>query len=302
MTPESHDSSPGSLPLAAATILLVGCGNMGGAMLAGWLRGGVPASSVTVVDPSLPAVPAGVRLLSAIPADFPPPSVLVLAVKPQKLAEVGPALAPFASPGTMLLSVLAAVEFATLRHYFPTAGSLVRAVPNLPAAIGRGLTALAGEGIDAASRALAASLFAPLGTVEWMESEALCAAATTVSGATPAFFFRIADAMALAAEAQGLGREQALRLIAETMAGSAAMLAEPGADPADMARRVASPGGVTLAGLAILDRDDALARLMHDTIAASAARNDEMTRAFRPDPMPHPRPPSYASVRMKDDI
>lgn len=257
-------------------------------MLAGWLRGGVPASSVTVVDPSLAAVPDGVRLLSAVPVDFSPPSVLVLAVKPQKLAEIAPALAPLASVDTMLLSVLAAIEFSALRHYFPAAGSLVRAVPNLPAAIGRGLTALAGEGVDAASRALATALFAPLGVIEWMDSEALCAAATTVSGATPAFFFRIADAMALAAGAQGLSREQALRLIAETMAGSAAMLAEPGADPADMARRVASPGGVTLAGLAILDKDDALTRLMGDTLAAAAARNDEMTRAFRPatDPLP----------------
>lgn len=289
MTPDSQDTPPGGTPPAAATILLIGCGNMGGAMLAGWLRGGVPASSVTVIDPTLAAVPAGVRLLSAIPTDLAPPSVLVLAVKPQKLAKIAPALAPLVSPDTMLLSVLAAVEFATLHHYFPAAASLVRAVPNLPAAIGRGLTALAGEGVDTASRALATVLFAPLGAVEWMESEALCAAATTVSGATPAFFFRIADAMALAAEAQGLSREQALRLIAETMAGSAAMLAEPGADPADMARRVASPGGVTLAGLAILDKDDALTRLMRDTIAASAARNDEMTRAFRPDTDPMPQ-------------
>lgn len=277
---------------ASATIMLVGCGNMGGAMLAGWLRSGVPAASVTVIDPSLAAVPAGVRLLASIPADLAPPSVLVLAVKPQKLAEIAPALGDLAAPDTMLVSVLAAIELATLRHYFPVAGPLVRAVPNLPTAIGRGLTVLTGTSLDTASRALAEALFVPLGIVEWMETEALCAAATTVSGATPAFFFRIADAMARAAEAQGLSRDQALRLIAETMAGSAAMLGEPGADPADMARRVASPGGVTLAGLAILDQGDALTRLMRDTLAASAARNDEMTRAFRPDthPVPHRTP------------
>lgn len=257
-------------------------------MLAGWLRGGVPASSVTVVDPSLAVVPAGVKLLSNIPAEFTPPSILVIAVKPQTLAEIAPALAALASPDTMLLSVLAAVEFATLRHYFPAAGSLVRAVPNLPAAIGRGFTALAGESVDIASQASAAALFASLGAVEWMNDEAFCTAATTISGATPAFFFRIADAIAIAAEAQGLNREHALRLIAETMAGSAAMLAEPGADPADMARRVASPGGVTLAGLDVLDEDGALTRLMGDTIAAAAARNDEMTRTLRPAPAPLP--------------
>lgn len=292
MTPNSQDIPLGRAPVNSTSILLVGCGNMGGAMLAGWLRDGMLPASVTVVDPSLASVPAGVRLLSSVPPDLAPPSVLVLAVKPQKLAETAPMLARLVTPDTILVSVLAAIEFATLRHYFPAARSLVRAVPNLPAAIGRGLTALAGDGLDAASQALVEGLFTPLGVVEWMENEGLCRAATTVSGATPAFFFRIADAMAVAAETQGLSRDQALRLIAETMAGSAAMLLEPEADPADMARRVASPGGVTLAGLGILDEGGALTRLMGETFAAAAARNDEMTRTFRPDadPMPSPRP------------
>lgn len=285
MTSDSTEILPAA-PLGSVTILLVGCGNMGGAMLAGWLQSGIAAASITVVDPSLATAPAGVRLCASVPADLAPPSVLVLAVKPQKLAEVAPTLAELVTQHMMLVSVLAAVEFATLRHHFPAAGSRVRAVPNLPAAIGRGFTALAGDGVDGASRALAEALFAPLGLVEWMENERLCAIATTVSGATPAFFFRIADAMALAAEAQGLSRAQALRMIAETMAGSAAMLAGAEADPADMARRVASPGGVTLAGLQVLDDKDALTRLMAYTIAASAARNDEMTRAFRPHSFP----------------
>ena len=283
MPSDSQDILRGVRP---ASVMLVGCGNMGGAMLAGWLQSGVLASSITVVDPSLAAAPEGVRLLDSVPAGLAPPGVLVLAVKPQKLAEIAPSLAELAAPGTMVISVLAAVELATLRYHFRAAGPLVRAVPNLPAAIGRGVTALAGDGVDGVSRALAETLFAPLGIVEWMSDERLCAIATTVSGATPAFFFRIADAMAFAAEAQGLSREQALRLIAETMAGSAAMLAEAGADPADMARRVTSPGGVTLAGLRVLDEDDTLTRLMGDTIAASAARNDEMTRAFRPQTLP----------------
>lgn len=285
LTSDSQDISPGA-PFASATIMLVGCGNMGGAMLSGWLQSGVPASSITVVDPSLASVPAGVRLLGSVPARHIPPAVLVLAVKPQKLAEIAPLLLELAGPETILISVLAAIEFGTLRNYFPAARSLVRAVPNLPAAIGCGLTALTGDGVDATSRVLADALFAPLGVVEWMDDERLCAIATTVSGATPAVFFRIADAMALAAEAQGLSREQALRLIAETMAGSATMLAKAGADPADMARRVASPGGVTLAGLKILDEGDALTRLMGDTIAALVARNDELTRAFRPHSLP----------------
>lgn len=286
MTPDTHDIRASGSPLAAATILLVGCGNMGGAMLAGWLRDGVPGASVTVVDPAPANVPDAVQHMASIRSDLAPPTVLVLAVKPQKLAEVAPMLAALAGPETMLVSVLAAVELATLRHHFPDAGAMVRAVPNLPAAIGRGLTALAGDGLDAAARALATALFAPLGTVLWMNDETSCAAATTVSGATPAFFFRIADAMATASEAHGLSRDQALRLIAGTMVGAGAMLCEAGADPADMARRVASPGGVTLAGLAILDENDALERLMADTIDAAALRNAEMTRAFRPHPLP----------------
>lgn len=286
LTPDTHDIRAGGSPLASATILLVGCGNMGGAMLAGWLRDGVPAASVTVVDPAPANVPDAVQQVASIPADLAPPTVLVLAVKPQKLAEAAPMLAALAGPGTIVVSVLAAVELATLRHYFPNAGALVRAVPNLPAAIGRGLTALTGHGLDDTARALVTALFAPLGTALWMDDEASCAAATTVSGATPAFFFRIADAMATASEAQGLSRDQALRLIAETMVGAGAMLCEADADPADMARRVASPGGVTLAGLAILDEGDALERLMGDTIAAAATRNAEMTRTFRPDPLP----------------
>lgn len=122
--------SAGRHPVCDAIILFVGCGNMGGAMLAGWLRCGVPASSVTMIDPVC------VRLLSTIPANRTPPSVLVLAVNPQKRADLAPDLTPLASPDTILVSALAAVEPATLRHHFPAAGQLVRAVPNLPAAIG----------------------------------------------------------------------------------------------------------------------------------------------------------------------
>ncbi len=188
MTPDLQDMPSDADPLAPATIMLVGCGNMGGAMLAGWLRSGVPASSIMVIDPVLASAPAGVRLAAAVPAGFAPPSVLVLAVKPQKLAEVAPALAALVTRDTMLVSVLAAVEFATLRHYFPAAVSLVRAVPNLPAAIGRGVTALVGDGTDGASRTLTESLFAPLGAVEWMDDEPLCAIATTVSGRPPPSF------------------------------------------------------------------------------------------------------------------
>ena len=250
-------------------------------MLAGWLRCGVPAASITVIDPSRPRVADGVRLLASAEEAVEVPAALVLAVKPQKLAEVAPVIAPLAGPDTLLLSVLAAVDVATLRSAFPAAGAIVRAVPNLPAAIGRGITALAGEVPRDDMRALADALCAPLGAVEWLAADSLCDAATSVSGCGPAFLFRFAEAVIAAGQAQGLSREQATRLIAATMAGAGAMMLESGADPADMARRVASPGGVTQAGLDVLDRAGALNRLVGDTLAAAADRNAEMAAAFQ---------------------
>ncbi|WP_336965614.1 pyrroline-5-carboxylate reductase [Sphingobium aquiterrae] len=261
-------------------VLLAGCGNMGGALLTGWLSQGRGATSITVVDPRLPDVPAGVRLLAAAPGGPVPLDALVLAMKPQMLAQAAPAYAPLVGPGTLLLSILAAVEIDTLRRHFPAAGAIVRAVPNLPSAIGKGITALAGEG-PPAMRALAGRLCAPLGAVEWLDGEAQIDAATSVSGCGPAFLFRFADAVASAGVAQGLSRAQALRLIAHTMAGAGAMLIADDTDPAALAQRVASPGGVTLAGLEVLDRDDALATLMAATLAAAAARNAEMARTAR---------------------
>ncbi|MBU3078537.1 pyrroline-5-carboxylate reductase [Sphingomonas quercus] len=262
-------------------IVLVGCGNMGGAMLSGWLRQGIAAERITVIDPSLPALPDGVRRVAEPEAAMDVPAALILAVKPQKLAEVAGAISALAAPQTLLLSVLASAEIATLRRVFPRAGAIVRAVPNLPAAIGHGITALAGEGLSPSHVSLAETLCAPLGPVEWLAREALCDAATSVSGCGPAFLFRFADAVARAGEAQGLPRAQALRLIAETMAGAGAMLRAADADPAEMAARVASPGGVTLAGLRVLDEQDALTRLIADTLAAAAARSAEMAAETR---------------------
>lgn len=269
--------------------MLVGCGNMGGAMLAGWLRHGLSPSSVTVIDPSRPPVPDGVALHASIPAGLASPSAMVLAVKPQTLAEAARAVASLAGPGTLLLSVLAAVELTTLRNFFPVVTALVRAVPNLPASIGCGVTALAGDGLDAAARTLVQSLVAPLGAVEWLDTELLCDAVTSISGCGPAFLCRFADAVASAGERQGLTRDQALRLIAATMTGTGELLSQPGADPRDIARRVASPGGVTQAGLSVLDADDALDRLLGETLAAAASRNAEIVMASRLQSPPSPQ-------------
>lgn len=266
--------------MSGADILLVGCGNMGGAMLRGWIDQG-RAADITVATRTPARVPEGVAAFASPAEVAREPRVAVLAVKPQMLAEVAPALEPRVGPGTILLSVLAAVDISTLRRRFPRAGAIVRAVPNLPAAIGAGVTALAGEGPGEDDRALVTDLCRPLGAVEWLAEEAMVDAATSVSGCGPAFLFRFADAAVRAGMAQGLDEAQARRLFAETMIGAGRMLATSDLSPGEMARRVASPGGVTLAGLAVLDRDDALARLVGETLAAAGRRSAEMAAEAR---------------------
>jgi pyrroline-5-carboxylate reductase len=266
--------------MSATNLLLVGCGNMGGAMLSGWLRQGHDPRSITVIDPKRPDV-EGVHWFAEMPDALPTPDVAILAVKPQMLAAVAPALNLLLGARTVVLSVLAAVEFATLRKRLPRAEMVVRAVPNLPASIGQGITALAGDGLTETARNLAASLCEPLGLVEWMENEAQLDAATLVSGCGPAFLFRFADAVCRAAQAQGLTEDQARRLIAQTMIGAGTLLLQSQESPAQMAVRVASPGGVTLAGLVVLDQDEALVKLMAATLEAAACRNAEMAKAAR---------------------
>jgi len=264
----------------SSTILLVGCGNMGGAMLSGWLRQGHDPRSIVVIDPKKPDV-GGIQWFDALPADLAPSDVVVLAVKPQMLAAVAAGLDRLIGVETLVLSVLAAVEFNTLRKRLPHAGMIGRAVPNLPASIGQGVTALAGERLTEAARRLATTLCQPLGRIEWMKDEALLDAATPVSGCGPAFLFRFADAVCRAAQAQGLSEAQSLRLIGQTMVGAGAMLLQSDESPGKMAARVASPGGVTLAGLAVLDQDEALVKLMAATLEAAARRNAEMAQMTR---------------------
>ena len=265
--------------MTAQDMLLVGCGNMGGAMLRGWLRQGW-GGRITVVTPHPERVPAGVTAFASIDDYRGQPRNVVLAVKPQMLSSVAPSLEPSVGPGTVLLSVLAAVNAATLRRAFPRAGGIIRAVPNLPAAIGEGATALAGDATDKVRTELM-RLCAAFGTVEWLGSEAALDAATSVSGCGPAFLFLFAEAVVSAGVAQGLDPIAARRLFAQTMLGAGRMLAASDATPAELVRRVASPGGVTLAGLTMLDRERALHRLTGEALAAAASRNAEIAAAAR---------------------
>lgn len=267
------------------SIVIVGCGNMGGAMLTGWLAGGLPPSNFTVVDPLLAEAPAGVTLLRELPQGQVFDAIL-LGVKPQMLADLAPSIASLAGDGAIVLSILAGVELATLRQRFPRAGGLVRIMPNLSAAIGKSPIALFAAGLgqgglDEARRADVTALLEPLGTPEWLAEESLFDLVTALAGSGPAFVYRFIDALAQGATALGLDAAQAQRLALATVEGAALLAAASPHSPGELARRVASPGGTTQAGLNVLDEGGALAGLVEATLKAAADRSAEMAREAR---------------------
>ncbi len=263
-------------------IWLAGAGNMGGAMLRGWLAAGIDPKRITVIRPSGAPVDGDVAVYKAPPPDGEMPAVLVLAMKPQKLDEAVPAFAPMVGEGTLIVSVLAGAEVPALAKRFPVHRAIVRIMPNTPVAIGKGVMLLHADAqADAAARAEAEALARPLGLTEWIDDEALFGAATAVSGCGPAFLFRFVDALAKAGVAQGLPEDQAARLALATVEGAALLAAGSDENPARLADRVASPGGSTRAGLDVIDADTALDRLMAEVVAASTRRNEEMAAAAR---------------------
>ena len=257
-------------------IFQFGCGNMGGAMLAGWLAGGFDPAAFTVIDPYLVAAPIGVRHLAIAPTGETPADVVVLGIKPQQLPEAAPAIAALIGPGTLVLSVLAGVDLATLRATFAQAGAIVRVMPNLAAALGKSPIALFGDATGPA-RATTDALMAPLGQAEWLGDESAMDLMTALAGSGPAFVYRFIDALATGAAALGLPRDQADRLALAMVEGAAQLAAVSPDSPAELARRVASPGGTTRAGLDVLDADDRLARLIADTLRGARDRSAEMT-------------------------
>ena len=260
-----------------APIWMIGCGNMGGAMLRRWIGHGMPRDRVTVVTRGPADLPDGIRHLHALPMDE-EPGTIVLAVKPQQLADIAPMLASLDPP--LLVSILAGVDEATLRARIP-ARAVVRAMPNLPVAIGHGVTALYSSNAGGDVRAAVEALIDPLGIAEWIDDEDRFDAVTALAGCGPAFVFRFADALAQAASELGLPADQAMRLALATLEGSALMAMQADASPGVLADLVASPGGSTRAGLNFLDADDALLKLIGATLAASAQRNAELGAAAR---------------------
>ncbi|MEA3042390.1 MAG: pyrroline-5-carboxylate reductase [Sphingomonadales bacterium] len=269
-------------PLLPGPLWLVGCGNMGSAMLARWLEEGVDPAHVSVIRPSGAAVGDGVRVTRDYPEDE-VPAIVLLAMKPHQLDLAAPALAPILDVETILVSILAGVELASLRARFATPRTIVRAMPNLPVRIGKGAVVLTSDGTDLAARALVTGLMATLGHAEWVENEAAFQLAGHLIGAGPAFLFRFVDALAAAAGRLGLPYDQAQRLAVNMVEGAAALAAASDDDPETLARRVASPGGTTEAGLKILDTDRALLDLVERTLDASRVRGLEMAAAARTD-------------------
>jgi pyrroline-5-carboxylate reductase len=260
------------------SILIVGCGNMGGAMLAGWLAGGVPPERFTLVDPALPTAPDGVTLLREVPAaQF---DTILLGVKPQLFGEVASQVEPLAGPGTTVLSMMAGVELPSLAARFPRAAAHIRIMPNLAAALGKSPLGLAGRGVDQAAKEAVEAFLTPLGTGEWID-ESLFDLVTALAGSGPAFVYRFIDALASGAESLGMPRAQADRLALATVDGAAALAAASDVSPVELARRVTSPGGTTAAGLNVMDEGGALAKLVEATLRAARDRGAEMAAAAR---------------------
>jgi pyrroline-5-carboxylate reductase len=259
-------------------LLMIGCGNMAGAMLEGWLAAGADPRMISVVRPSGRPPAPGIRTLTGLPEDE-VPALVLLGVKPQKLAEVAPALAPALEPETILVSILAGTTLATLRGLFPAPRTIVKAMPNLPVALRRGVTELYADAAgDEAAKAEVERLMAALGHVEWFEDEGLFSVASALTAAAPAFLYRFLDALASAGGELGLPPDQAARLAAAMAEGASALAVASGETPGQLARRVASPGGTTEAGLAVLDSDEGLKALMLRALEASRRRGQEMAK------------------------
>lgn len=258
----------------------VGCGNMAGAMLRRWLQCGLDPRDLTIIRQSGAPFAEGVTVLTAPPPDGPVPAMVMLGVKPQMLDLVAPGLMPMLASETLVVSILAGVELKALRHRFAAPHEILRAMPNIPVALGQGVVALASNIMGQGDRTRAEALMAPLGLVEWLD-EGLFDVVTALAGSGPAFLYRFVDALAEAGADAGLSADQAARLALATVAGAAALATAADESPRALADRVASPGGSTRRGLDVLDEPEGLAPLLRNTITAAILRNREMAAAAR---------------------
>ncbi len=269
--------------LDGARVALIGAGNMGLALLEGWARQGLKDDQVVVVEPNpSPRLTAlcGEAGFSLSPGPRAAArEAVVLAIKPQALAAGAEAATPFVGPDTLIVSILAGKRLADISARLPDAGAIVRAMPNTPAAIGRGVTgAFANAATRPAQRDLAHALLSAAGRVEWVESEALIDVVTAVSGSGPAYVFYLVESLAEAGVAAGLPADLASRLARATVEGAGELLhRQPEESAATLRQRVTSPGGTTAAALDVLMSADGLTSLLTRAVAAAKKRAGELS-------------------------
>lgn len=244
-------------------------------MVEGWRSAGADLSEAVVIRPSGKPV-EGLNVVTQFGAAGRQPKLVVLGFKPQQLDEVAPKLTGWVSRPTTVVSLLAGVEAASIRERFPNAGAIVRAVPNLPVAVRRGVTGLYSDDVSNEVREELSQLFAMLGFTMWTNKESTLAAIGSLAGAGPAYVARFVEALAKAGVEKGLSEEIAQTLALETVLGTAWMSATTRESMDDVVRRVASPNGTTEAGLAVLSREDVLDKLVSLTISAASRRGSEL--------------------------
>lgn len=266
-----------------APLLVIGCGKMGGALLAGWRACGLDMAHVWVVDPAPePAAALGVERARIVAEagrlpDGLTPKLILLATKPQVVPDALPGLARLAGPDAILLSIAAGTGITEIAEGLGAPTQIIRAMPNTPAAVGHGITAIhAGDGAAAESRALVDAMMATAGDVVWLADEADLHAVTAASGSGPAYVFHLVECLAAAAEDQGLAPELAGKLAAQTIIGAGRLLEAGGEDAATLRRNVTSPDGTTAAALDVLMGQDGLARLITEAVRAATRRSREL--------------------------
>ncbi len=261
------------------SVLIVGFGNMTGAMLEGWLAAGMNPSCFTIYGPRPKKHPQSVAFKTKAPESS--PDILLLGVKPHMLDEVASQVEHLAGPGTMLVSILAGVELASLARRFPRAGGVVRFMPNLAVAVRKSPNALVAINLDDSQHTAITRLANALGAAEWLPDESQFELVTALAGSGPGFTYRFIAALAEGATSLGLDREQAERLAVQMVEGAGALAAASDASPAELAQRVASPGGMTQKGLDVLDEGRALTRLVEKCLGATRDRGEELAREAR---------------------
>ncbi|MBD3677215.1 MAG: pyrroline-5-carboxylate reductase [Rhodobacteraceae bacterium] len=264
--------------VARRGLVLLGCGKMGSAMLQGWLKGGLPATSVWVIDPN----PSdwvkglsGLNLNTDLPGD---PAVVLIAVKPQMMGEALPALKALGGGTSLFISIAAGTPIRAFEAAFGAETPIVRSMPNTPAAVGRGITALIGNAkVGEGEMALAEALLSAVGQTVRLDSEDQMDAVTAVSGSGPAYVFHLIETLAAAGEAQGLAPELAMKLARATVGGAGLLAEDSDETPAQLRINVTSPKGTTAAALNVLmDEETGFPNLLRRAVKAAADRSREL--------------------------